>query len=276
MTPYSKGRLAMSPMTNQIHLNALIVLLLWLGLALLGHQLAGLLHTLQQTDSGSAATHQARQSDAGPPAVLLLNGDALVTAINSGEATFTARVRDGKGKPVANVMVSFQSDQGTVTPATAQTDASGAVSATFRAGAMAGPARVTATAGDFSQTATLQIVQPASNQQHTLALALGTGQLPSEQSTALTIQLRDAAGQPVAGELVTFFGALGTVTPTSAVTDANGRATARFQAGRIAGQGLISALAGAATHSASIQVGERVIPPPAEADHALYLPLVSR
>ncbi len=266
----------MSPMTKQVHLNGLIALLLWLSLVLIGHQVWGWLRDVNQERGQFTTARQSLEINAGPPALLLLNTDGLVTTINGGVVTLTARVRDAQGKPVADVMVGFQSHQGTVTPATAQTDAAGAASVTFTAGATVGQALVTATAGAFTQDATIQIVSPNHTAARTLALDLDKVQIPIGQQTAMTIQLRDAAGHPVGNELVTFFGALGTVSPTSAVTDANGRATARFQAGRIAGQGLITALAGAATHSASIQVGERVIPPPAEADHALYLPLVSR
>jgi adhesin/invasin len=216
---------------------------------------------------------------AGPPALLLLNTDALVAPINGGVATLTARVRDAEGKPVAGVAVNFASEHGTLSPATASTDAQGMASTTFTAGGTPGQAIVTATAGNFTQTAAIQIVKPNSDAPKALAVEIGSRQIPTGQQTAVTIRLRDAAGQPVAGELVTFFGALGTVTPASAVTDAQGRATANFQAGTIAGQALITALAGSASQSISIQVGDQVMPPPPPGSgdtHSIYLPVVTR
>ena len=148
----------------------------------------------------------------------------------------------------------------------------------FTAGGTPGQASITATAGDFTQTAVIQIVKANSDAAtHGLVLEVGNGRIPHGQQTPLTIRLRDAAGQPVAGELVTFFGALGDVTPASAVTDADGRATARFQAGDIPGQALITALAGPVSRSVRIQVGDTVTPPPPPTgQHSIYLPVVTR
>ncbi len=280
MTQTNKGRvIAAARPANQLAINHLILLLLWISLVLIGQQVWKLTRNFQSEVGASAPTQQSLQVSAGPPSLLLLNAEALAVPSNGGTVKLTARVRDAQGKPVANVAVNFQSAQGTLTPTTAQTDGQGMASATFTAGAAAGQATVTATAGNFTQTATLQIVHPNHTAPRTLTLAPGKTQLPAGQQTTLTIQLHDAAGQPVAGELVTFFGALGAVTPASAVTDANGRVTATFQAGKIVGHGLITALAGSASHSISIQVGGSTVPPPpplAEADHALYLPLVTR
>jgi adhesin/invasin len=237
------------------------------------------LHNLSQSATMMTSASPSQVVAAGPPALLLLNADALVAPINNGVATLTARVRDAEGKPVAGVAVSFASDLGTLSPATASTDANGVASATFTAGGTPGQAIVTATAGDFTQTAAIQVVKPNANAPQALALEVGNGRIPNGQQTGLTVRLRDAAGQPLAGELVTFFGALGTVTPASAVTDAEGRATARFQAGTISGQALITALAGSASQSVSIQVGDQVTPPPPPGsgdEHSIYLPVVTR
>lgn len=262
--------------TNPIRMSNLFVLLGWLALLVAGHALWTSLRTL--SGGFTLDTPAPLVIDAGPPALLLVNADALVAPINGGSASVTARLRDAEGKPVAGVVVRFQSDRGTLAPASARTDATGAASATFTAGGTPGQAAITATAGDFTQTAMIQIVKANSDATtHGMVLEVGNGQIPHGQQTPLTIRLRDAAGQPVAGELVTFFGALGDVTPASAVTDAQGRATARFQAGDIPGQALITALAGPVSRSVLIQVGDTVTPPPPpKGQHSIYLPVVTR
>lgn len=262
--------------TNPIRMSRLFILLGWLAVLVAGHALWTSLRTL--SDGFTLAAPAPLVIDAGLPALLLLNTDALVAPINGGVATVTARLRDAEGKPVAGVAVRFQSDGGALAPAIVRTDATGAASATFTAGETPGQAAITAAAGDFTQAAAIQIVKVNSDATtHGLALEVGNGRIPQGQQTPLTIRLRDAAGQPVAGELVTFFGALGDVTPASAVTDAEGRATARFHAGDIPGRALITALAGPVSRSVSIQVGDTVTPPPPpKGQHSIYLPVVRR
>jgi hypothetical protein len=244
--------------------------------------------------SATMVTKASRASvAAGAPALLLLNTDALVAPMNGGTATLMARVRDAEGQPVAGVEVNFQSNGGTMSPNTAVTDENGAASTTFTAGNTPGQVIVTATASDFAQTAAIQVIKPNSDATtYALALEVGSNQVDQAQKTALTINLRDAAGQPVAGELVSFFGALGEVSPASAVTDANGRATAQFQAGGISGQALITVLAGSVSRSVNIQVGEVMTPvpptitpeppvtvtpiPPGTGSNTIYLPVVTK
>lgn len=77
----------------------------------------------------------------------------------------------------------------------------------------------------------------------------GASQLDPGRRPPWNAVLRDSAGQPVAGELVTLFGSLGEVTPASALSDANGRITASYHAGPNAGAAMITVLAGVAARS---------------------------
>jgi hypothetical protein len=97
---------------------------------------------------------------------------------------------------------------------------------------------------------------------------------PGQQINVSAI-LRDGAGQPVTGELVSFFGSLGEVTPASAVSDENGRVSFTYRAGAIPGQAMITALAGYAAHSVAFQVGEIQGPGQPGAER-LFLPVISR
>ena len=64
-----------------------------------------------------------------------------------------------------------------------------------------------------------------------LTLDFGASQLDPGQTAPISAVLRDSAGQPVAGELITLFGSLGEVTPASLMSDADGHITAsRYEA----------------------------------------------
>ncbi len=64
-------------------------------------------------------------------------------------APLVARILDASGKPIQSVDVSWSvtSGNGSVSPATAKTDASGVASAVWTLGTVAGEQQVTATAG---------------------------------------------------------------------------------------------------------------------------------
>lgn len=260
---------------NSHRINRLIFLVGLLLLALLGQQRQALLQSLFDRMAAAPATVQSRSSQAGPPTLLLLQADALVLPMTNGTAQLTARVRDAQGNPVAGSVVQFQSDLGNVTPNSATTDANGVANTVFQAIGGAGRALVTATTGELSREAAIQLVNPATSAtSNVLALDFGASQLNPGQEAAISAVLRDAAGQPVAGELVTLFGSLGEVTPASAMSDANGRITATYRAGQNAGPATITALAGVAAQSVTFQVGTPGVPN--QATPKTFLPMVHR
>jgi hypothetical protein len=207
------------------------------------------------------------------PALLLLNPDQLVTPIHGGATTLTVRVRDAASQPVPGVTVQVHSTLGNVTPASVTTDGNGAAVVTFTAGSVPGQAQVVAETGGLTQEAAIQVVNPTEPLANTLTVTINASRLDPGQSLPVQATLRDAGGAPLAGELVSFFGSLGEVTPASAMTDANGRVTFTYRAGNAAGQAMITTLAGYATASATIQVGDQAQPGPA---NRLFLPLVNR
>ncbi|MEZ4864232.1 MAG: Ig-like domain-containing protein [Caldilineaceae bacterium] len=210
-----------------------------------------------------------------PPALLLLQADSLVLPMTNGSAQLTARVRDAVGKPVAGVTVQFQGALGNVNPANAITDSNGMAMTTFQSTGATGRALVTATTGDLSREAAIQVINPATSATtNGLTLDFGASQLDPGETATIHAVLHDAAGQPLAGELVTLFGSLGEVTPASAMSDANGSVTATYRAGPNAGGAMLTALAGVASKSVSFQVGTPDVP--GQQTHQLFLPLVNR
>lgn len=204
---------------------------------------------------------EAERTEAGQPAVLLLNTDALVLTAGEGETTVRVRVRDAIGRPVPGATVTFTGEGGSLNPTSATTDANGAAAVTFSAGSAAGQATILATVNELTRQAAVQIVKPNSSALgHTLSVSSSTARLDPGQQGSFTFTLRDAAGQPVAGELVSLFGSLGEMTAASALSDANGRVTATFRAGSAEGQAMITALAGYASVSVTVQIGDTTSP----------------
>jgi len=209
------------------------------------------------------------------PAMLLLSSDVLVSSINGGTALLTVRVRDAVGRPVAGATVRFISQQGAIMPASATTDPAGVATATFAAGATAGLATIQAQVATLVQTTVLEIIDPvsaAAEQRLTLVID-PTTLLPGQSLTGKGV-LRDGAGQPVAGAVVSFFGSLGVMTPASALSAADGTVTFTYHAGATGGQARLTALAGYATASVVLRIkGAADHPTPA---YRIYLPAISR
>lgn len=215
------------------------------------------------------------EEEAKPAALLLLQADALVLPMTNGTAQVTARVRDAQGNPVAGSTVKFQGALGTVNPASATTDAKGVAVATFQATGQAGRALVTATVNQLSREAAIQLVNPATSAtNNAMTLDFASNKVDPGQSVSVHAVLRDAAGQPVAGELVTIFGSLGEVIPASVLSDANGNVSATYHAGQSAGRAMITVLAGVASKSVTFQVGD--LTNPEQPSHKAFLPIISR
>jgi adhesin/invasin len=194
----------------------------------------------------------------GPPvSVSLLEGDAQVARVLQPVAIVPAvRVLGAGGLPVSGVEVTFAvtSGGGSVTgAAVVLTDANGdARPGGWTLGITAGANTLTATVTDagvtgnpvtFTATAELGVPDAARSgltaSPDTIQASSGT------QESIITVRLRDAAGDPVAGATVEFFatGSGNALTQPASVTDAAGVATGRISA-TLTGTKVISAVAG--------------------------------
>jgi adhesin/invasin len=142
------------------------------------------------------------------------------------------KVTDPNDIPVPNATVTFNTANGSVSPATVTTDANGLASAGWTLGTTLG-----------GQTATATLVGPPGSPSVTftavatgataIAKVAGDGQTASAGSDLpipLKVRVTGANSQPVLGVTVTFEPATGSgsATPPSATTDANGEATTRW------------------------------------------------
>lgn len=127
----------------------------------------------------------------------------------------------------------------------------------------------------IASAAHAQSAQPAISMDanYELAVTLSTSVLQRGQQSAINATLRNSDGQLMAGELVVFYGGLGTVTPASAVTDAEGRVSATYTAGSRGGQAQVTVLAGYTARSIPVQIASTGGQP---GGYRLFLPQVAR
>lgn len=140
------------------------------------------------------------------------------------------------GVPVANEPVYFSSTRGTVSSASTTTDANGNARTTVSS-TTAGPATISAQLGN-SNTVTTLIVNYYAATPADITVQANASALPpnaagtSANAAVLTAIVRDATGNPVQGASVNFTlvsdTSGGTISPGTAVSNANGRVTATF------------------------------------------------
>jgi hypothetical protein len=250
---------------------------IWFSILLVGVLSMGSVYLLRHYQAWSEVLSRLneviRVTSTSQPHTILLNANVAVVSVNSGQAQITATFRDEQGWPVSNAAVQFVSQQGSLSPASATTDAHGVATSTFTAGATPGQAIVTVACCGLTQSILLEIREPQSLvSQNQIEINVADLTLAPGQQTEVTVRLLGLAGRPLAGELVTFFGSLGEVAPASALTDENGRAISTFTAKNEAGQATITVLFGYTSASATIQTSTPIL----SKNFVLFLPVVSR
>ncbi len=171
-------------------------------------------------------------------------------ADGSSTSIISAQVTDANGNPVIGQSVNFATTLGGMAPATATTDANGIATATLTAASASGTATVSADTGAASGSTTIAFV--AGGPANVTVSAEPTTLIADGSSTStITAQVTDATGNPVASETVSFATTTGNIDAT-AVTDANGMATATLTAGTTTGTATVSATAGPASDSVDV------------------------
>jgi hypothetical protein len=191
----------------------------------------------------------------GPPAsVIKAAGDAGQATVGQ-QLTPPPKVRvtdaEGRGVPGATVTFAVASGGGSVSAASAVTDASGEATVGWTLGTTAGANTLTATVSSIAPvtfTAT-GVAGPATTiaKESTDGLELHIG---SAASPRPAVRLKDAHGNDVSGAAVTFAvtGGGGTATGTSQTTDASGVATVgSWTLGSAAGTNTMTATTGSLT-----------------------------
>jgi hypothetical protein len=155
---------------------------------------------------------------------------ATIPSDGSAASTITATATDASGAPVSGAVVTFSASAGSITPTSVTTGATGTASASLAAGSAAAGAAitVTATSGTIKGTATVTV----SNTQQSLTIQTSLPQIPSDssKSATITVYVKNASNNFVAGVAVAFAATSGGLTVTQGTTDATGAATATLSA----------------------------------------------
>ncbi|EFU0552561.1 invasin, partial [Escherichia coli] len=136
----------------------------------------------------------------------------------------TAVIRDAAGNPVAGQAVTWHTDNGQFTQQDAVTNAAGAASATLTS-TQAGNAQVSLSLN--GTTTTVSAPRVSFTQQLYLTLQAGRSTAVADGNDAITytLNVRDAAGQPVKDKAVQWSTDLGTLSAQQGTTSAQGEAT---------------------------------------------------
>ena len=191
--------------------------------------------TLKVTGLGTSATATVVVSNED---FAFISPAAAANLVVNSANTVTVRYKVG-GVGVAGKSVTFSTTRGTLSSSTMVTNANGDASTTVNS-TTAGPVIVSAQLGTARSSVTSAFVAtiPASiviqaNPGAVLPNAAGS---TSNQST-LSATVRDATGNPVAGQVVNFTaiqdGSNGTIVPGSGTTDANGMTSVQFIPGAL-------------------------------------------
>ena len=194
-----------------------------------------------------------------PPFITATGGTPQSTSVGTAFGSpLSATVADANGNPIAGATVTFTvvpvgGAGATVTPLSATTNASGVASVNATANLVLGNYTVTATTTGAPTPATFSLgnvvgppalfdIVSGSPQSTTVNTAFGA---------VLSVRIRDALTNPIAGQTVTFTvpasGASSTLTSTTATTNASGVATVSATANTIAGTYNVAASSGALT-----------------------------
>lgn len=151
----------------------------------------------------------------------------------------TAVIRDAAGNPVAGQAVTWHTDNGQFTQQDAVTNAAGAASATLTS-TQAGNAQVSLSLN--GTTTTVSAPRVSFTQQLYLTLQAGRTTAVADGNDAITytLNVRDAAGQPVKDKAVQWTTDLGTLSASQGTTSAQGEATVTLTSTQ-AGQAVVNA-----------------------------------
>ncbi len=175
------------------------------------------------------------------------------------------QVNDPLSNPIAGVSVAFAvtAGGGSVAVATVATAADGRASTAWTVGMVAG-ATQTATASSAGLTATFSATAVAAAADALVQVSGNNQSAPTGAAlgNSLVVQVTDRFGNPVAGHFVNFAvnSGGGSVSPTSAATDANGEAATQWTLGAAAGtQTAQAAAAGVTTGSPATFTAEGLV-----------------
>lgn len=161
------------------------------------------------------------------------------SAASTGVVTLTALVRDANNNAVSGAPVTFSATSGQLVSIVGTSDANGVATAKLTTGGNPALRTITVTASSGAQTSSVQVQVVAGATGRSVSFVNLNASSNSLQSTAsspaqgvtLTATALDASLNPIPGVTVAFTASAGALANISAVTNANGQATAVLTTG---------------------------------------------
>lgn len=185
------------------------------------------------------------------PQMVITAAPTVIAAGSAMTSTVTVTVRDLMGILADNVPVSFTTTLGTLSSSTVTTNSNGIATVNLSPGPTPGTAVVTATWESVSKSVSVTISSGS------LSISANPSTIAAGSTMTSTITAHVTLnGNPLVGETVTFSATptLGTLSSTTATTDAQGDATATFTPGTTIGTTTITAQWGTLTQSTPVNI----------------------
>ncbi|HFF9411218.1 TPA: inverse autotransporter beta domain-containing protein [Escherichia coli] len=176
-----------------------------------------------------------------PDTAIVVNKTSAV-ADGQDSIILTAVIRDAAGNPVAGQAVTWHTDKGQFTQQDAVTNAAGAASATLTS-TQAGNAQVSLSLNGTTTTVSAPHISFTQQLYLTLQAGRTTAVADGNDVITYTLNVRDAAGQPVKDKAVQWSTDLGTLSASQGTTSAQGEATVTLTSTQ-AGQAVVNATVG--------------------------------
>jgi len=158
---------------------------------------------------------------------------------SGGSITLTATLEDSEGQPLSGKTISWSAEHGTFSATSTTTDNSGQVTVVYTAPLLVTSSSTTLTdtitasfSGDeeyeatqATATATITSTQPAGT---SISISPLSFTVRLEENITLTATLTDNAGNPLADKTIEWTASVGTISPSTSVTDSAGTATATY------------------------------------------------
>ncbi|MHB1770801.1 MAG: beta strand repeat-containing protein [Acidimicrobiales bacterium] len=193
-----------------------------------------------------------------------------ITSSTSSTSTITVQDNNG-GTPVAGDQVLFAvtgTNCGTVSPTTAVTNSTGSATTTYTASTTSGSCTVTATEADYAYTSSTVITQTGPPNTVTVTTSAPSVAANGAGAASITAAVTSPAGLAVANDTVTFSvapspaGSCGTVSPTTATTNASGIVAVSYLSSSTSGFCAITATEAATGGSGTGQIIQTSSPNP--------------
>ena len=157
--------------------------------------------------------------------------------------TVRVQLTDGQGDPLATPgeIINLSSSIGNLDAGSKLTDASGIATFVLSSTGAIGAGTLEATYGsDLGVIRAQQTVQSVSTTPYIITVTSAGGPMTLGQDITITVNLQQPNGSPAVGEIITIQSTLGSVAPSSAVTDVDGKAVFTLSYADVAGAGVVT------------------------------------